>query len=237
MGALFAGQLNSGINAAWIIVYLASHPKWRAACQRELESVAARYSPDHALPLIEQLAVVPLEAWESAFPVADACLRDSIRLQTNGVALRQNTTTGPIALNDHEVVPSGFFVTYPLAEVHGDPLLYPDPDKWDPARYVNENGTPVEHPQGENKPDEPRNYTFLGWGAARHPCLGMRFAKLEQNIIVAFWLAYFDFELERPTGDLPVSDKNAPSAQKPKEQVRIRYWAKGTPRPTTTRVA
>ena len=28
MGSLFAGQLNSGISAAWMIIYLAANPEW-----------------------------------------------------------------------------------------------------------------------------------------------------------------------------------------------------------------
>jgi cytochrome P450 len=31
----------------------------------------------------------------------------------------------------------------------------------------------------------------MGWGQGRHPCIGMRWAKMQQNIILAYALAMF----------------------------------------------
>lgn len=31
----------------------------------------------------------------------------------------------------------------------------------------------------------------MGWGAGRHPCIGMRWAKIQQNIIMAYALALY----------------------------------------------
>ena len=31
----------------------------------------------------------------------------------------------------------------------------------------------------------------MGWGSGRHPCIGMRWAKIQQNIILAYALAMF----------------------------------------------
>ena len=57
MGALYAGQLNSGVNAAWILVYLAYYPEWKKACYEEACRVADSHStlPSSA-PLAERLA-------------------------------------------------------------------------------------------------------------------------------------------------------------------------------------
>lgn len=33
--------------------------------------------------------------------------------------------------------------------------------------------------------------TVVGWGHGRHPCLGMRWAKLQQTIVLAYALAMF----------------------------------------------
>ena len=56
----------------------------------------------------------------------------------------------------------------------------------------------------------------------------MRFAKLEMNIIVAFFLAYFkDIELcdeqGKPTSQLPAVDRNRHTAHKPDETVFLKY--------------
>lgn len=31
----------------------------------------------------------------------------------------------------------------------------------------------------------------MGWGGGRHPCIGMRWAKIQQNIILAYALALY----------------------------------------------
>ena len=67
---------------------------------------------------------------------------------------------------------------------------FPNPEKWDPARYLED--------RAEDKKDR---LAYVGWGAGRHPCLGMRFAKLEQNIITAFFCTMFDFHLEDDAGN------------------------------------
>lgn len=44
-----------------------------------------------------------------------------------------------------------------------DPSVYPNPEKWDPSRYL-----------PDRAEDKKVSMGYLGWGIARHPCLGMR---------------------------------------------------------------
>lgn len=216
VGALFAGLLNSGINASWVLCYLATSPEWMAKCRDELRAVAAKHARDPTQPLRYQLDDVPLEAWESDFPVVDLCLKDSIRLNLLGTAFRKNISGRPIPTgNGMEVIPPDAVVTYATADVHQDPSIYPNPEVWDPARYL---------PGREEDKKVPHGW--LGWGVARHPCAGMRFAKLEQNIITAYFLASFDLSLENEGGRklsvAPTVDQNGHSACKPKDPPYLR---------------
>ncbi|CCF32569.1 cytochrome P450 6A1 [Colletotrichum higginsianum] len=220
VGALFAGLLNSGINAAWVACYLACSPEWLAKAQDEVRAAAAKYARDPSAPLRYQLDDVPLEAWESEFPVIDMCLRDSIRLNLLGTAFRKNTSGRPIPTgHGNEVIPPGAFVTYATGDIHLDPQVYPDPLKWDPARYL------PDRAEDKKKPD-----AFVGWGTGRHPCLGVRFAKLEQNIITAYFIASFDFSLEDEKGNKvttpPQVDVERHSAHKPNPPQFLRVTPK-----------
>ncbi|KAH7409853.1 cytochrome P450 6A1 [Phaeosphaeria sp. MPI-PUGE-AT-0046c] len=211
VGALFAGLLNSGINAAWTMCYLATSPEWLAKTQEEVRTVAAKYARDPKAPLRHQLDDVPLEAWESEFPAIDLCLRDSIRLNLLGTAMRRNISGKSLPTgNGDEVIPPGAFVTYATGDVHLDPEVYSNPHKWDPSRYL----------PGREEDKKKDIHPWLGWGVGRHPCLGMRFAKLEQNLITAHFIASFDFELEDKAGnkmsDVVTMDFNRHSAHKPK---------------------
>ncbi|KAF2822855.1 cytochrome P450 [Ophiobolus disseminans] len=221
VGSLFAGLLNSGINAAWVMCYLATSPEWLARTQEEVRDTAAKYARDPNAALRFQLDDVPLEAWEAEFPIVDMCLRDSIRLNLLGTAMRRNISGKAIPTgNGDEVIPPDAFVTYATGDVHLDPEVYRDPHKWDPSRYL------PERAEGKKKDI----HGFVGWGVGRHPCLGMRFAKLEQNIITAYFVASFDFYLEDKRGKrmdvAPTIDFDRHSAHKP----RIPQYLKVTPR-------
>jgi sterol 14-demethylase len=216
VGALFAGLLNSGINAAWVLCYLATSPEWLSRAREEIRSTASQHARDPTAPLRYQLDDVPLEAWESSFPIVNLCLKDSIRLNLLGTAFRKNISGRPLPTgNGMEVIPPDAVVTYATADVHQDASIYPNPSVWDPARYL---------PGREE--DKKAPHVWLGWGVGRHPCLGMRFAKLEQNIITAYFLASFDFSLEDERGvrldKAPVVDQNGHSASKPREPPFLR---------------
>ncbi|KAJ4367917.1 hypothetical protein N0V86_009757 [Didymella sp. IMI 355093] len=216
VGALFAGLLNSGINAAWVLCYLATSSEWLVKAREEVRSTAAKHARDPTAPLRYQLDDVPLEAWEADFPIVDLCLKDSIRLNLLGTAFRKNISGRPLPTgNGMEVIPPDAVVTYATADVHQDPSIYPNPSVWDPARYL-----------PDRQEDKKGPHVWLGWGVARHPCLGMRFAKLEQNIITAYFLASFDFSLEDASGQTlsvaPEIDQNGHSACKPKDPPYLR---------------
>lgn len=93
--------------------------------------------------------------------------------------------------------------------------MYPEPEKWDPSRYE------------EKAEDKKRTMGYVGWGAGRHPCVGMKFAKLENNVIISHFVAMFEFELVdkegKKTVEIPRTDFNAHTTVKPKERPTLRY--------------
>jgi sterol 14-demethylase len=165
---------------------------------------------------------VPAEAWEGEFPIIDMCLKDSIRLQMSGAAFRQNVSGKDIPLNKaaSEVIPRDSYVTLSAGDSHYNPAIFENPDEWDPSRYM-----------PDRAEDKKSVHGFFGWGVARHPCLGMRFAKLEVNVIVAFFLAYFeDIEVTdkngKTTTKLPAVNRNKHTASRPDERIYLKYSQK-----------
>lgn len=218
LGALFAGQLNSGINASWILCYLALNTEWQDRVREEIEHVAEKYCIEKNLPLKERLMKIPFEAWEGEFPMIDYCLKDTIRLQMAGTAFRKNMSNAEVVINKQtgEVIPPGHYVALAVGDVHYSPEIYSNPDVWDPSRYL-----------PDRAEDKKHLYGWMGWGHARHPCLGMRFAKLENTLIVAFFLAYFDFELTDKHGDAMKEtssvNRNEHTASKPRDPMYLQY--------------
>jgi sterol 14-demethylase len=217
VGSLFAGQLNSGINAAWMFAWLAANPYWYKQVQVEVDGVVARHRTSKDQTPFEVLQSLTLKAWESEFPLVDVTLRECIRLTLVGVGFRKNTAGRDLPIGSTgEVIPTNAFAIFLTDDVHMDPDIYPDPWNFDPGRYL-----------PDRAEDKKQPFAYMGWGQGRHPCLGMRFAKLEMGIIAAVFMAMFDFELCDEEGNKvarpPPVDRNRHSAHKPETPVRLKY--------------
>jgi sterol 14-demethylase len=106
VGSLFAGIVNSGITASWMLIYLASQPQWMARARKEITDTAAKYSTNPEASLIDQIDSLPLEIWETKFPFLDMCLKDTIRLQLPAALLRKNISGSEVQVGD-EILPNG----------------------------------------------------------------------------------------------------------------------------------
>ena len=182
-----------------MLIDLAIHPEWREKCKEEIQDLLSRHLGDSpSATLHEKFGALPVSAWEDELPVLEACTRESQRISFTNVLLRRNLRE-EIKIGD-KVVKRGDFLAYPMADVHLNPEYYPEPYKYDPGRWL--------------RPDPLPNdvYTFLGWGAGRHPCTGMKAAKLEMKLILAVFLTRYEFDLVDKDGKfpdpLPVPDRN-----------------------------
>lgn len=228
--SLFAAQLNTAQNAAATLCYLGSYPIWQKRLREELVGVAAQYSTDADAPLATQLQSIPTEVWDSGMPILYACLKDSIRMQSNGGFCRINLTGQPVPLhplnkdgqrNGPEVIPPQAIVIHSSTDIKADVDLYPEPDTWNPGRYL------PEHEDYAKQRYREGPYTDSTWGAGNHMCTGMKLAKLEVHVIVAMFVAMFDWDLTDDKGGRldkgvkPNWDTYTPC--RPKEPYRLRY--------------
>lgn len=118
IGALFAGQLNSGINAAAVLMYLGVNPLWMKKIRKEADQALASHGADPTASFEQKLHSIPLEAWESEFPLTESCLRESIRLNMLGTAFRQNITDHAIPVGS-ESIPSRAYVVSVISGLSG----------------------------------------------------------------------------------------------------------------------
>ncbi|PPR02168.1 hypothetical protein CVT24_011356 [Panaeolus cyanescens] len=199
LGVIFAGVLNTGINACWSIVYVGMHPEWKTKVQKEIDSLIDQNTANSSDALHKRLSSIPVSAWEDEMPVFDSIIRETIRLSLTGTALRRNLKEGTSMLG--RAIGAGDFLAYNVGDVHLNPDIYSQPNAFDPSRYG---------PGREE--DKKATFAFLGWGAGRHPCTGMKVAKLEMKVIMAYMLAAFDYKIVDKKGSplktLPVPDRN-----------------------------
>ncbi|KAF1349182.1 cytochrome P450 CYP5282A1 [Delphinella strobiligena] len=181
VSACFITTTNAHVVAAQMINTMAVHTGWQEKIFGEVVAAANRHSKDKDAKLVDKLSSIPLSAWESSFPSIDLCLKETIRVWTSFPVSRLNTSSEPIRIpGSDEVVPGNTFVIYNSTEMNFSEKLYPKSTKFDPERYTER--------REEFKKEA---YGFFGWGNGVHPCAGMRWAKLQQNIIVAHALALY----------------------------------------------
>ena len=141
-------------------VFLAHNSEWRAKIRKEVDTAIVKHRTGPNQSRIEVLDSLSVDTWESEFPLIDLCLREGIRIAMPGAAFRKNSSDKDTPIGSTGmVIPKGSYATYIFDDAHQNPGLYPDPDTWDPSRFL-------EGRSGEKK----THHGYLGWGAGRHPC-------------------------------------------------------------------
>ena len=70
------------------------------------------------------------------------------------------------------VIPKGIAVTIPVFGIHRDANIYPNPDKFDPERFTEEN-IKARHP-----------YAYLPFGEGPRICIGLRFGLVQTKVAI-----------------------------------------------------
>lgn len=112
---MFAGLINSGINAAWILCYLTKNQEWYRLARDEIDGLVASHrlhpgeTPEDILPRIT------IDEWETKLPIVEICLRESLRLNVSGTAMRRNIGGKDIKIpGTNQIIPAGAFAVSQL---------------------------------------------------------------------------------------------------------------------------
>ncbi|KAG6860941.1 hypothetical protein C0995_005771 [Termitomyces sp. Mi166 len=183
--------INTGMNVCWNLLYLGMNPEWREKVYAEVQALLTHHSDAlPSQPLHQRLASIPMQAWEDEMPVLDSVIRETLRVVATGTLLRRNL--GKDVEIEGSTIRRGDFLAFSSADVHHNPEIYPEPLLFDPGRYDEGRGEDKKVPLG-----------YVGWGAGRHPCAGMRIAKLEMKLVLALIFAGYKFEIVDAAGKLP----------------------------------
>ncbi|XP_076271103.1 putative cytochrome P450 6a13 isoform X1 [Rhynchophorus ferrugineus] len=93
------------------------------------------------------------------------------------------------------VIQKGTRVNIPVWGIHKDPEYYPDPEKFNPENFTE-----------QNKADRP-DTTFLPFGEGPRMCIAMRFGLLQTKLAIASLLKRYRFTLNENT-HIPIKMRN-----------------------------
>ncbi|PYH28774.1 cytochrome P450 [Aspergillus neoniger CBS 115656] len=152
-------KANSPTVASWILMWLTTDPQWMARVRQEIEQVIAKHR-EKGEPTEDVLRSLHVNTWEHEFPLLRACMLEAIRLVVTLVLIRKNISAVDIPIGDTgEVIPPGTYVTYDAHEVTRDPNVYPDPQRWDPGRFLSDREEHLKEVMA-----------FTGFGGGRQKC-------------------------------------------------------------------
>jgi cytochrome P450 len=155
---LLAGHETSATSLAWVFDQLLSNPEAMADVHGDVQAVVG---PE---PLRAE-HLPKLELLESA-------IREALRLRPAAPGAFRKTTA-PVTLAGHEI-PPGTVVMASSYLAQRQPDAYPEPDRFDPRRFVG------------RKPDP---HAWIPFGGGSRRCIGMAFAMFEMKVVCATLLS------------------------------------------------
>ncbi|NJR24472.1 MAG: cytochrome P450 [Richelia sp. CSU_2_1] len=188
---LFAGHETLTSAIASFCLLLAQNPDVMAKARAEQQ----QFSPSQPYTLEQLKQMTYLEQ----------ILREVLRLVPPvGGGFRQ-------VINDCEfggyLIPKGWNVLYEINQTHQDLAVYPEPDRFDPDRFSQE--------QSANA----KPFSYVPFGGGLRECLGKEFARLEMKLFAAKLLRECDWELV-PGQDLNLIRVPTPH---PRDGLRVRF--------------
>uniref|UniRef100_A0A182YDR9 Uncharacterized protein n=1 Tax=Anopheles stephensi TaxID=30069 RepID=A0A182YDR9_ANOST len=151
---------------SWVLFLLALHPDVQERVCEEIESI---FPPGDNRPATMQDL--------NELKLLERCIKEALRLYPS-VSFFGRTLSEDIQLGGYHV-PAQTIVGIHAYHVHRDERYYPDPEKFDPDRFLPEN-TENRHP-----------YAYIPFSAGPRNCIGQKFALLEEKSIVSSILRRF----------------------------------------------
>lgn len=93
------------------------------------------------------------------------------------------------------IAPKGTYVIVPAVAFHNDPDYFPNPERFDPDRFTEENKS--------NR----HSFAYLPFGEGPHFCIGTRFGMLQTKLGLAMLLRHLRFEICSKT-KIPIRIEN-----------------------------
>ncbi len=162
---LMAGHETTATALCWVFYRLWRHDDVRERVRDELARVAGDgpLAPDSV----------------SSLSYLQATIRETLRLHPI-LPLVARGLTRPLHFAGLEL-PAGVIVAPDIYTVHRRPELWPDPERFDPERFLD---------------DAPgRSLRYLPFGGGHRTCLGMAFAQYEMTVVTAQALRLLDYRV------------------------------------------
>ncbi|XP_061194475.1 steroid 17-alpha-hydroxylase/17,20 lyase-like [Saccostrea echinata] len=176
MDIFLAGTETTRFTMDWFMSFISGIPEIQMKCQEEIDRVVGsdRISMKH----------------RNALDFTEACLFETWRRASLVALSIPHATICDTKVGGYDI-PKGTTVLINIWALHNDPNYWKDPEKFDPYRFLDENG--------KLKPTRPESW--LPFSAGRRVCLGETLARPDILLMCANLLQRFEIHL--PEGVKP----------------------------------
>ncbi|XP_078679492.1 cytochrome P450 2U1-like [Branchiostoma floridae x Branchiostoma belcheri] len=165
---LFIAGIDTTTNTLrWSLLYMILNPDIQIKVQQGLDAVVGE-----SLPTLSH---------RSQLHYVNACLLEVMRIRPVTPLAVPHVTTETAKVLEYDI-PKGTQILANLYSLHMDPAYWPDPDRFDPGRFLDAEGNVI------NKPE-----SFMPFGGGRRVCLAEQLARMELFLFFSTLLQSFTF--------------------------------------------
>ncbi|XP_011504736.1 PREDICTED: cytochrome P450 4C1-like [Ceratosolen solmsi marchali] len=173
---MLAGHDTTGMALVYVIMLLAENSEYQDKARSEVITILNRSKGEIRMEEIRDLHYL------------ERCIKESLRLFPPVSALSR-CLKEDLKLKDY-VIPAGTEIGCHIFDVHRDPNFWPEPEKFDPDRFL------PERIQGRHP------FSYIPFSAGPRNCIGQRFALMEMKSLMAHILYNFKLEPVSRTSDI-----------------------------------
>nr|XP_040230967.2 cytochrome P450 4d2-like [Anopheles coluzzii] len=164
---MFEGHDTTTSGIAFTFYQLAKHPEIQEKLYREIQDVLG----------VEYRHVPLTYNTLQNFPYLDMVVKESLRLLPP-VSFIGRRLADDIEMNG-VTIPAGTDFTIPIYVIHRNPVVYPDPERFDPERFSD----------GNTQRRGP--YDYIPFSIGSRNCIGQRYALLEMKVAIVRMVSFY----------------------------------------------
>ncbi|XP_014277803.1 probable cytochrome P450 6a14 [Halyomorpha halys] len=172
---LLAGFETTSTTLSYVLYELSTNPEIQDKVYKEVDNVLKKHKGEITWEGLSEMKYVELVITETLrkYPPIVNVARKSVR---------------PYKIPNSDLeLPKDSVVVIPIYSIHHDSKYYPDPEKFEPERFSEENKHRLV------------NCTFLPFGDGPRICIGLRFAKMEMKIAIAKLIMRYELKINSRT--------------------------------------
>ncbi|KAL6420611.1 hypothetical protein ACFW04_014644 [Cataglyphis niger] len=156
---MFEGHDTTSMSMTFALLLLAEHKEIQERVRVEIDSAMQENGGKLTMKLLQNLSYL------------ERCLKEALRLYPSVFSILRNIKED-VKLHSYDI-PAGTMIYLNIYAVHRDPNFWPNPEVFDPDRFLPER-IQNRHP-----------YSYLPFSAGPRNCIGQRFALLELKAMIA----------------------------------------------------